>query len=113
MPLKFQKGSILIWLVVIFLIFGLLGGGSYYYLEIYAPAQYAKAVVNIYDEIRTQQVEMNFKGGGDYEGALAALDQYQQSFTRWSDQLSKINPSPLNYLPPLLNNTRRSQQISD
>lgn len=113
MPIRPQKGSILIWLIVIFLIIVSLGGGLYYYLEIYSPAKYAKAVIPIYDEIRTQQVEMNFKGGGDYEGALTALDQYEASFTDWRDQLLRLKPSLFNNSPSFLSNSNRSQQIQE
>lgn len=113
MPLKSQKGSILIWLIVSFLIIGLLSGGLYYYLEIYNPAQYAKAILPIYDEIRTQQVGSSFQDVGDYEGALAALDQYETSFTNWRNQILALNPSPINNPPAFLTNSKRSQQIQE
>lgn len=113
MLLRSQKGFIWIWLIVIFVIIGVLGGGLYYYLEIYNPVQYAKAVIPIYDEIRTQQVGMNFKGGGDYEGAVTTLNQYETSFTNWHNQLRVLNPSPISNLPSFLTNTKKSQQIQE
>lgn len=114
MLLKFRRGTILIWLLVFFLIIGLLGGGLYYYLEVYTPAQYAKAVIPIYDQIRSQQVDTgNLKGSSDYEGILIILDQYQASFTQRNDELSKLKPSLVITVPSFLTNTKRSQQIQE
>lgn len=113
MPLKFQKGSIWIWLIVIFLFIGLLGGGLYYYLEIHTPAQYAKVVIPIYDEIKTQHLEPSFQGTDDYEGLLAVLDEYSITFSRMNDQLSKLKPLPIGNALPFLTNAKRSIQIHE
>lgn len=95
MPLKFQKGSILIWLIVAFLIISLLGGGLYYYLEIYSPAQYAKEAVPIVSEIGKQV----FQGSSninqkDYKDALYTLVKRQGILDEARNQLSKFKPVP-------------------
>ncbi|MEK7617136.1 MAG: hypothetical protein AAB414_03710 [Patescibacteria group bacterium] len=113
MPLMFQKGNVLVWLVVVLLIISFLGGGLYYYLEIYTPAQYAKAVISIYDEIKTQHLETNFQGTDDYEGLLAVLDEYSIIFSRMNDQLSQLKPSPIGSVPPFLTSAKRSIQIHE
>lgn len=114
MPQKDQKGSILIWLIVIFLIVSLLGGGLYYFLEIYSPAQYAKAVVPIYDEIKSQNLRSgNSTRSDNYEDILIFLDEFQSSLTQINVKLSNLKPSPIKSLPPFLANTKRSQQIHE
>lgn len=52
MSLKFQKGFSAI-LVVILMVFsaGLVLGGIYYYTEVYQPAQYAKTVIPLFDNL--------------------------------------------------------------
>lgn len=110
---RFSKKLAIIIFIVVAVLLLLFDAGGYYYLEIYQPAQYSKAVIPIYDEIRTQQVEMNFKGGGDYEGAVATLDQYETSFTNWRNQLRVLNPSPISKPPSFLTNAQRSQQIQE
>lgn len=114
MPFKSQKGNILIWLIAILLIIGLLGGGLYYYLEVYTPAQYAKAVIPLYDQIRTQQVGRgNPTGSDDYEDISRILNPYEASLTQANAKLSKLKPSPVTAVPSFLTNTKRSQQIQE
>lgn len=110
---KSSKKLVIIVFIIVAMLLLLFSGGGYYYLEIYQPAQYSKAVIPIYDEIRTQQVEMNFKGGGDYESAVATLDQYETSFTNWRNQLWILNPSPISNPPAFLTNSKRSRQIQE
>lgn len=105
------------WLIILVIIlFALLifGTAGYYYLEIYTPAQYAEAVIPIYDEIRSQEVGTgSLKGGGDYEGLLLILDQYQTFLTKEKVKLSNLKPSPIDTTPSFLANTERSKQIQE
>lgn len=114
MPLKFKKRSVLIFLLVLFLSFGLVSGGLYYYLEIYIPERYAKEILPLFEQMGSQPPETaNLKGGGDYEGALNNLNIYDQYFSQKLEQLQKLHPSLLKNPPSFLANAQRSQQIQE
>lgn len=111
LPRSSRWAIILVIIVIILLTFG---GGGYYYLEIYTPAQYAKAVTPLYNEITSQEVgTSNLKGGGDYEGLLLILDQYQAFLTQEKVKLANLKPSPIKTLPSIFPNTARSKQIQE
>ncbi|MBI2034790.1 MAG: hypothetical protein HYT11_03615 [Candidatus Levybacteria bacterium] len=103
---------ILFAIVAVLLLFSVFG--SYYYLEIYQPNQYAKKVIPIYDEITSNQMGIgNNQGSNTYEDVLIFLDQYQAFLTQAKVKVATLKPSPLKTAPSFLANTKRSQQIQE
>ena len=75
--------------LVVAIILGL-GGASYWYVMIYQPTQYAKAIFALETEIQAygaQSGQTQFRWRYDYETALSALDKHEAFFF----QFKKIN----------------------
>lgn len=111
---KSSKNLVIIMFIITVVLLFLFGGGGYYYFEIYQPSQYVKAVIPIYDELRSQPMGGgNPTGSDDYEDILIILDQYQASLTQINVKLSKLKPSPIKTIPSFLTNAKESQQIQE
>lgn len=76
-----------------------LGGGGYWYLGMYQPQQFAKAVLALEDELKSYGQEMSqprFRWRYDYETAMAALDKHEAFFSQWVKKIKDLNPPILN-----------------
>src|SRR3989338_4958942 len=54
-----------------------IGGGSYYYFEIYQPAHYAASLLSLYQKLESAGLQpdtSSLAGASDYENALKILD---------------------------------------
>lgn len=73
----------------------LVGGGIYYYSEIYQPEKYAKAIIPIFEEldskIQTSQNQI-LKDSKDYQGAIKVLQDQQAFLEKTRDKLDSLKP---------------------
>lgn len=73
------------------------GGGSFYYFQIYRPAQYARAIIGIYDRATTEgrtYGEETLNDGADYAGALEAIQHQRSLAERVRTELASRAPPP-------------------
>ena len=72
-----------------------LGGGGYWYVMIYQPAQYAKAIFALEAEMQAygaQSGQPQFRWRYDYETALNALDKHEAFFVQFNKRIEALNP---------------------
>lgn len=97
MPLKFQKGFGLVYIVVVIFAILLALGGGYYYQEVYRSAQYAKMASSVFDTVtktlqRSPSLRLTDKK--DYRGAQILLKEDEQVLTQAKDKLSSFRLVP-------------------
>ena len=71
------------------------GGGSFYYFRIYRPAQYARAVMRMYDDAMAEGKTYDrttIRDDADYAGALDAIRDQRQLAERVGAELALLNP---------------------
>src|SRR3989338_9406179 len=91
---KINKKPLII--LVVAIILGL-GGGGYWYVMMYQPAQYAKAIFELEAEMQTygaQSGQPQFRWRYDYETALNALDKHEAFFVKFNKKIEALNPPP-------------------
>lgn len=96
MPPVNQKGFSAI-LVVIFIVVlaSLVLGGIYYYSELYQPAKYAKAVIPLFENLKSQiQISQRqvLKEGSTTTQDIKVLQDQQALFEKTKDELSSLKP---------------------
>lgn len=97
MPLKFQKGFGLVYIILIIFIAILTLGGGYYYLEVYRSAQYAKVAIPLIETVRQtieQSPSSKLKDKNDYAGAQVILKEHEQVLTQVKEQLLSFKLVP-------------------
>lgn len=85
-------------ILIIFLVLAAIaiGGGSFYYFEIYQPTNYAVSLLSLYQKLEGNGLQPDtslLKGGADYAGALKILEERTSSFKSIKGELSQI-PAP-------------------
>lgn len=90
-----EKGFSLIVIILFFATLILSGGAGFYYFEVYRPAQYANAVIplfeNLKSQIQTSQRQV-LKESTDYQGAIKVLGDQQALFEKTKEELSSLKP---------------------
>lgn len=77
----------------------ILGGGGYWYLEIYSPVQYAKAATTLWEQFEfalTEDPELtavNFNDEKDYAGAMQILQRRLALAEKTRNELMALRPS--------------------
>lgn len=97
MPLKFQKGFGLIYIILIIFIAILTLGGGYYYLEVYRSVQYAKIAIPLLETARQtieQSPYLKLKDKNDYAGAQVLLKEGEQVLVQAKEQLLSFKLVP-------------------
>ena len=97
MPLKFQKGFGLIYIILIIFIVILIVGGGYYYLEVYRSAQYAKVATPLFEtvgQIIQQSPSSKLRDKKDYAGAQVILKEREQVLAQAKEELSSFKLVP-------------------
>ena len=72
-----------------------IGGGSFYYFQIYLPAQYARAVIGIYDSAIAKGSSAGTAAASDaadYAGALEAIRSQRLLAERVRSELASLDP---------------------
>ncbi|KKT81780.1 MAG: hypothetical protein UW79_C0015G0019 [Candidatus Yanofskybacteria bacterium GW2011_GWA2_44_9] len=81
-------------ILVVAIILGL-GGVGYWYVMMYQPAQYAKAIFTLEAEMQSygaQSGQPQFRWRYDYETALNALDKHETFFVQFNKKIEALNP---------------------
>lgn len=97
MPLRFQKGFGLVYIIVIIFVIILALGGGYYYLEVYRSAQYAKVATPLLETVRQtiqQSPSSKLKDKNDYAGAQVLLKEREQVLAQVKEQLLSFKLVP-------------------
>ncbi len=84
----------LLTVLVVAIILGL-GGAGYWYVMMYQPAQYAKAIFALEAEMQaygTQSGQPQFRWRYDYDTALNAIDKHEAFFTQFNKKIEALNP---------------------
>src|SRR3989344_5904996 len=90
-----QKGNKKLLIVLVVDIILGLGGGWYWYVMMYQPAQYAKAIFALEAEMQAygaQSGQPQFRWRYDYETALNALDKHEAFFVQFNKRIEALNP---------------------
>ncbi|MDP3792714.1 MAG: hypothetical protein Q8Q89_03205 [bacterium] len=83
------------WIVLVVVIILGLGGSGYWYVMMYQPAQYAKAIFTLEAEFQaygTQSGQPQFRWRYDYETALNVLDKHEVFFTQFNKKIEALSP---------------------
>ena len=89
-----KKSTIIISIVVVIGILGF-GAVSYWYLMMYQPAEYAKAMIQLDEEIKAAGDIFStpeLKGNDDYDGALLVLRQRKDFLESFQEKFTSLNP---------------------
>lgn len=90
-----MKISLIVLTIALLLFFG----GGYWYFIIYEPAQYAKAVLALEDELKSygeRAGQPQFRWRYDYETAINALDRHEAFFSQWFKKIQDLRPPLFN-----------------
>lgn len=75
------------------IVFAILGGGGYWYLFMYQPAQFGKGVTGIFQKMQSANDLLgpgNLKGNQDFDGALKILRERQEFFEARRNELMEL-----------------------
>ena len=89
-----KKSTIIISIAVVIGILGF-GAVSYWYLMMYQPAEYAKAIIRLDEEIKAAGdifSTLELKGNDDYDGALLVLRQRKDFLEGFQEKFTSLNP---------------------
>ena len=89
-----KKSRKKLFVILITVVLGL-GGGGYWYLMMYQPAQYGKAVLALEAEVQAygaQSGQPRFRWRYDYETALNALDKHEAFFVQFNQKIEALDP---------------------
>ena len=88
-----KKSTIIISIAVVIGILGF-GAVSYWYLMMYQPAEYAKAIIRLDEEIKAAGDIFStpeLKGNDDYDGALLVLRQRKDFLEGFQEKFTSLN----------------------
>src|SRR3989338_1269210 len=93
-----KKSKKKLFVILVITILGL-GGAGYWYVMIYQPTQYAKAIFALEAEIQTygaQSGQPQFRWRYDYDTALNALDKHEAFSVQFKKEIEALNPPLFN-----------------
>lgn len=98
MTISYIKSRKKLFVVLIVVILGL-GGVGYWYVGIYWPAQYAKAVLTLETELQSygaQSAQPQFRWRYDYDATMDTLTQHELFFTQFNKKIEDLSPPLFN-----------------